>query len=104
MFFITLFRYFIKLFYYTSFPFSRDADSRKGTFCPFCLPIHKKKKKITHSDGSRMTTQKSKLLKKLEELQDGYTQAQLPVFSVTLIDGGLLIHSFLSTLGRITNY
>ena len=22
-----------------------DADSRKGTFCPFCVPIHKKKKK-----------------------------------------------------------
>ena len=51
-----------------------------------------------------MTTQKRKLLKKLEELQDGYTQAQLPVISATLIDGGLLIHSFLSTLGRITNY
>ena len=42
---LTLFRYFIKLFYYTSFPFSRDADSRKGTLCPFCVPIHKKKKK-----------------------------------------------------------
>ena len=27
------------------FLFSRDADSRKGTFCPFCVPIHKKKKK-----------------------------------------------------------
>ena len=26
------------------FLFSRDADSRKGTFCPFCVPIHKKKK------------------------------------------------------------
>ena len=25
--------------------FSRDADSRKGTLCPFCVPIHKKKKK-----------------------------------------------------------
>ena len=42
-FLLTLFRYFIKLFYYTSFPFSRDADSRKGTLCPFCVPIHKKK-------------------------------------------------------------
>ena len=27
------------------FLFSRDADSRKGTLCPFCVPIHKKKKK-----------------------------------------------------------
>ena len=44
-FLLTLFRYFIKLFYYTSFPFSRDADSRKGTFCPFWVPIHKRKKK-----------------------------------------------------------
>ena len=25
------------------FLFSRDADSRKGTLCPFCVPIHKKK-------------------------------------------------------------
>ena len=23
----------------------RDADLRKGTLCPFCVPIHKKKKK-----------------------------------------------------------
>ena len=38
-FFITHFRYFINLFY--SFPFLRDADSRKGTLCPFCVPIHK---------------------------------------------------------------
>ena len=22
-----------------------DADSRKGTLCPFCVPIHEKKKK-----------------------------------------------------------
>ena len=27
------------------FLFSRDADLRKGTLCPFCVPIHKKKKK-----------------------------------------------------------
>ena len=25
------------------FLFSRDADSRKGILCPFCVPIHKKK-------------------------------------------------------------
>ena len=27
------------------FLFLRDADSRKGATCPFCVPIHKKKKK-----------------------------------------------------------
>ena len=27
------------------FLFLRDADSRKGTLCPFCVPIHKKKNK-----------------------------------------------------------
>ena len=25
------------------FLFLRDSDSRKGTLCPFCVPIHKKK-------------------------------------------------------------
>ena len=31
----------------------RDADSRKGTLCPFCVPIHKKKKKkmVEHLEG-----------------------------------------------------
>ena len=29
------------------FLFLRDADSRKGALCPFCVPIHKKKKKKT---------------------------------------------------------
>ena len=54
-FFYYSFRYFIKLFYslhYTSFLFSRDADSRKGTLCPFCVPIHKKKKKNDTSKES----------------------------------------------------
>ena len=42
------FRYSINLlysFHCRSFPFLRDADSRRGTLCPFCVPIHKKKKK-----------------------------------------------------------
>ena len=46
LFFYHLFRYFINLlysFHYLSFPFLRGADSRKGTLCPFCIPIHKKK-------------------------------------------------------------
>ena len=44
---ITLFKYFINLFYpfHCLFLFLRDADSRKGTLCPFCVLIHKKKKK-----------------------------------------------------------
>ena len=42
MIFYYAFRYFINLFYSfdcLSFPFLRDADSRKGTLCPFCVPI-----------------------------------------------------------------
>ena len=59
---------------------------------------------ITHSDGSGLKTEKSKLLNKLEELQDGFTETPLPLINVTLIDGGLLIHSFLSAIGKITSY
>ena len=50
-FFNTLFRYFINLFYsfhYIPFPFlngCRLRNSRKGTLCPFSVPIHLKKKK-----------------------------------------------------------
>ena len=48
IFFITFFRYFYFCFILLIaflFLFLRDADSRKGTLCPFCVPIHKKKKK-----------------------------------------------------------
>ena len=31
------------------FLFLRDTDSRKGRMCPFCVPIHKKKKKSIHN-------------------------------------------------------
>ena len=49
-FLLTLFRYFIKKNFITLlFLFSRDADSRKGTLCPFCVPIHKKKKQKKNS-------------------------------------------------------
>ena len=46
-FFINVFGYFFLFysFHCLSFPFPRDADSRKGTLYPFCVPIHKKKKK-----------------------------------------------------------
>ena len=47
-FFITLFRCFIKLFYsfyYTSFPLFKGCRLEKGSLCPFCVPIHKKKEK-----------------------------------------------------------
>ena len=59
---------------------------------------------ITHSNGSELKTEKSKLLNKLEELQDGFTETPLPLIDVTLIDGGQLIHSFLSAIGKITSY
>ena len=58
---------------------------------------------ITHSDGSRIKTDKSKLLKKLEELQCFSGPLQLAV-NATLIDGGLLIHSYLSAIGNISSY
>ena len=59
---------------------------------------------ITHSGGSGLKTEKSKLLNKLEELQDGFTETPLPLIDVTLIDGGQLIHYFLSAIGKITSY
>ena len=48
-FFFYLFRYFIHWFYSfhcLSFSFLSDADLRKGTLCPFCVPIHKNKNKV----------------------------------------------------------
>ena len=50
------------------------------------------------------STEKSKLLNKLKEVQDGFTETPLPLIDVTLIDGGLLIHSFLSAIWKITLY
>ena len=58
---------------------------------------------ITHSDGPGLKTEKSKLLNKLEELQDGFTETPLQFSDVTLIDGEMLIHSFLSVIGNITS-
>ena len=68
------------------------------------FPITKYPLCITHSDGSGLKTEKSKLLNKLEELHDGFTETQLRLIDVTLIDGGQLIHSFLSAVGKITSY
>ena len=59
---------------------------------------------IRHSDGSGLKTEKSRLLNKLEELHDGFTKTPLPLIDVTLIDGGQLIHSFLSAIGKVTSY
>ena len=59
---------------------------------------------ITHSDGSGLKKEKAKLLNKLEELQHGFTKTPLPLIGVTLIDGGQLIQSFLSAIGKITSY
>ena len=43
-------------------------------------------------------------MNKLEDLQDGFTETPLPLIDVTLIDGRLLIHSFLSIIGNIKSY
>ena len=59
---------------------------------------------LTLSDGSRIKTDKAKLLKKLEEFQVGFTGKQIPPIDVTLINGGLLVHSYVDTLGSITSY
>ena len=59
---------------------------------------------ITHLDGSGLKTEKSKLLNKLEELQDGFTETPIPLIDVTLIDDGLLIHSLLYAIEKIRSY
>ena len=54
--FITLFRYFIYLFIFfyfysfhcLSFLFPKGCRLEKGHLCPFCIPIHKKKKGISY--------------------------------------------------------
>ena len=53
---------------------------------------------IAQPDGSLLNTTKSKLLDKLESMQDGMTT--LPHIDATLIDGGLLLHSYLSAVGN----
>lgn len=67
------------------------------------FPITEYPLSITHADGTGLKTHKSKLLKKLEDLQTGFTETPLPNINVTFIDGGLLIHS-LSAIGNITSY
>lgn len=56
---------------------------------------------ISQPDGSRLKTNKSTLLKKLESMQE---VTSLPHIDVTLIDGGLLLHSYLSAIGSISSY
>jgi len=68
------------------------------------FPIVEYPLSITHPDGSGLKTKKDKLLEKLEELQEGFITRPLPPIDVTLIDGGLLIHSFLSAIGNISTY
>ena len=59
---------------------------------------------IAHGDGSIMKTVKANLLKKLESMQNGFAQNYLPRIDVTVIDGGLLLHSFLSVTSCIASY
>ena len=68
------------------------------------FPITEFPLSISQSDGSGIKTDKSKLLRKLEDLQSGFTNITLPPIDVTLIDGGLLMHSLLSVIGKITSY
>ena len=37
-------------------------------------------------------------------MQEGFTDRPIPPVSVTLIDGGLLLHSYLAAIGKITSY
>ena len=57
---------------------------------------------LTHPDGGMMKTQKKKLLGKIEKFQDGTSHPT--DIAATVIDGGLLLHSFLSVTGPITSY
>ena len=57
---------------------------------------------ISHPDGSRQRTNKNLLLRKLETMQDRVEN--LPPVDACLIDGGLLIHSYLAGLGNISSY
>ena len=57
------------------------------------FPITEFPLSISQSDGSGIKTDKSKLLRKLENLQSDFTNTTLPPIDVTLIDYGLLMHS-----------
>ena len=49
--FLDIFKICFILFIAFLFLFLSDADWRKGTLCPFCVPIHKKKKERTDRHG-----------------------------------------------------
>ena len=68
------------------------------------FPITEYPLSIAHSDGSGLKTNKSKFLEKLEGMQEGFIDRPIPPVSVTLIDGGLLLHSYLAAIGKITSY
>ena len=57
-----------------------------------------------HGDGSIMKTVKANLLKKLESMQNGFAKNYLPRIDVTVIDGGILLHSILSVTSSIASY
>ena len=64
-----------------------------------CYPLS-----ISHSDGTGLKTDKSKLMARLESYQDGFQDRPLPATEHVLIDGGLILHSHLSSLGYISSY
>ena len=58
---------------------------------------------LAHSDGTIMKSPKSKLLNKLETLQDTANFKPKEI-TATVIDGGLILHSILSVCGQIVSY
>ena len=58
---------------------------------------------LAQPDGSFLKTDKSKLLSKLESFQDGMEHPPANT-KATVIDGGLLLHSVLPSLGSISSY
>ena len=57
---------------------------------------------IAYTDGQPMRTGKSTLLKMLERYQDKIRQILSNDIDDVLIDGEVLLHSVLATLGRVT--
>ena len=67
------------------------------------FPITQYPLAITHSDGQLLKTTKSKLSNMLETYQTSNNTSDV-VFDAALFDGGFVLHSYWSSLGRIANY
>ena len=67
------------------------------------FPITQYPLAIAHSDGQLLKTTKSKLSNMFETYQTSNNTSDV-VFDAALFDGGFVLHSYLSSLGRIANY